>query len=51
MEENLRRSLVLYDGSIRFLWERPATGALLLVSLLVIVVPAMRKRAAAEPVR
>jgi len=37
MEENLRRSLLISDGSFSFLWERPLTaiifgGTILLVS-------------------
>ena len=44
MEENLRRSLVLYDGSLSFLWQRPLTGLLLTLALGVLVVPWIRER-------
>ena len=38
MEENLRRALDIYDG-YAFLWERPLTLAIMLVTLAVVVVP------------
>ena len=30
LEQNLRRSLTLYDGSISFMWERPITLTILI---------------------
>jgi len=33
LEENLRRSLILYDGSFSFLWQRPTTLIILLVTV------------------
>ncbi|MFM8800537.1 MAG: tripartite tricarboxylate transporter permease, partial [Tagaea sp.] len=33
MEENLRRALIVNDGSFAFLWERPVTAGLLAVSI------------------
>lgn len=39
MEDNLRRALALYDGSISFLWERPLTLAILLLTLMIVVLP------------
>ncbi|MFT5559674.1 MAG: putative tricarboxylic transport membrane protein [Psychromonas sp.] len=39
MEENLRRSLMLSDGSLSFLWERPITLGFSLTAVLVIVAP------------
>ncbi|MEM7221153.1 MAG: tripartite tricarboxylate transporter permease [Pseudomonadota bacterium] len=37
LEANLQRSLILYDGSFRFLWERPACLVIMLVTLAVAV--------------
>jgi putative tricarboxylic transport membrane protein len=39
MEENLRRALTIYDGEISFLWERPITLAIMLVTLVILVMP------------
>ena len=39
MEDNLRRSLALADGSWSFLWERPLTLGILLTALAVFAVP------------
>ncbi len=39
MEDNLRRSLAIYDGSIRFLWERPLTLAIMILTLVIILTP------------
>jgi putative tricarboxylic transport membrane protein len=39
MEENLRRALTISDGSISFLWERPITLTILVLTLLILVVP------------
>ncbi|ABM03647.1 hypothetical protein DUF112 [Psychromonas ingrahamii 37] len=39
MEENLRRSLMLSDGQLSFLWERPITLAFTATAVLVIVTP------------
>ncbi len=39
MEENLRRSLLLWDGSLAFLWERPITLGITLLTLLVLATP------------
>ncbi|MDX1383893.1 MAG: tripartite tricarboxylate transporter permease [Thermoanaerobaculia bacterium] len=36
MEENLRRSLILYDDSLRFLWQRPTTAAILVATLAIL---------------
>lgn len=33
MEDNLRRSLMIYDGSMAFLWERPITLGINLITL------------------
>jgi putative tricarboxylic transport membrane protein len=39
MEDNLRRSLVIYDGSMSFLWERPITLGINLVTIAFLVSP------------
>ena len=39
MEDNLRRSLTIYDGSIRFLWERPLTLVIMLSTVLILLIP------------
>lgn len=44
MEENLRRSLLLNDGSPSFLWERPLTLGIMLATLAILVVPPLRAR-------
>lgn len=44
LENNFSRSVQLYDG-VSFLWERPMTGILLLIALVLIVLPALRARA------
>ena len=42
MEENLRRSLVLYDGSLAFLWSRPLTAGILLLAVALVALPLLR---------
>ncbi|ALO34383.1 tripartite tricarboxylate transporter TctA [Colwellia sp. MT41] len=39
LEQNLRRSLTLYDGSISFLWDRPITLGILTLTALVLLMP------------
>ena len=36
MEENLRRSLLISDGSWTFLWDRPLTLIIMLVIILIV---------------
>ena len=36
MEENLRRSLLISDGSWSFLWDRPLTLCIMLVIILIV---------------
>ena len=36
MEENLRRSLLLSDGSWSFLWDRPLTLCIMIVILVIL---------------
>ena len=37
MEENLRRSLLISDGSWNFLWDRPLTAIILSVTILLVL--------------
>jgi putative tricarboxylic transport membrane protein len=39
MEENLRRSLMISDGELSFLWERPITLSFTVIAALVIITP------------
>lgn len=39
MEENLRRALTLSDGSISFLWERPLTLTILVITVFLLLMP------------
>ena len=44
LEDNLQRSLILYDGSFRFLWERGSALAIMLAALAFLLVGLVRKR-------
>ena len=39
MEDNLRRALTISDGSLAFLWERPITLSILVLTILVLLMP------------
>ena len=39
MEDNLRRALIIYDGSMRFLWERPLTLSIMVLTILIVMAP------------
>lgn len=39
LEDNLRRALVINDGSLSFLWERPITLAFTLITLVMLLLP------------
>lgn len=39
MEDNLRRALTISDGSLAFLWERPITLSILVLTILVLFMP------------
>ena len=39
MEENLRRALLVHDGSFEFLWQRPLTAGLLVAAFLCVIAP------------
>jgi len=41
LENNFSRSIQLYDG-ISFLWQRPMTGALLMIAVVLILLPTIR---------
>jgi putative tricarboxylic transport membrane protein len=43
MEENLRRALLVNDGSFSFLWERPFTALLLAISIACVLAPLARR--------
>lgn len=39
LEENLRRALMISDGSLEFLWQRPITATILLMTLATLIMP------------
>lgn len=39
LEDNLRRALLIWDGSFAFLWQRPITLTIVLVTLVTLCVP------------
>ena len=39
MEDNLRRALLIWDGSFAFLWQRPITATIMTITLLTLLVP------------
>ncbi|UCH38643.1 MAG: tripartite tricarboxylate transporter permease [Gammaproteobacteria bacterium] len=43
MEDNLRRALLINDDSLSFLWERPITLTIMLITILVLVAPLFQK--------
>jgi putative tricarboxylic transport membrane protein len=51
MEENLRRALLVNDGSFAFLWERPVTALLLAISIACVLVPVVGKLKALRAAR
>jgi len=42
MEDNLRRALLISDGSLSFLWDRPITATIMLMVVASIVIPLIR---------
>ena len=42
MEDNLRRSLMIYDDSMSFMWERPITAAINVLTLFILSLPMLR---------
>jgi putative tricarboxylic transport membrane protein len=51
MEENLRRALLVNDGSFAFLWERPITAILLAISIACMMIPVIGKLRATRAAR
>ena len=47
MEENLRRAITIHDNSFAFVWQRPITLVLLSVTLVLLLLPAIRPLVAA----
>ena len=41
-EDNLQRTMTLYDGSLRFIWERPVSLGITILLGLVVLVPVIR---------
>ena len=39
IEDNLRRALIISNGSPSFLWERPSTMIIMIITLLIALVP------------
>lgn len=39
MEDNLRRALLIWDGSFAFLWQRPITATIMAITLLTLLFP------------
>ncbi len=39
MEDNLRRALTISDGSLAFLWERPITLSILILTIIMLFMP------------
>ena len=46
MEDNLRRALLIYDDSISFMWERPLTLGINLLTVFILLFPLFRSLAA-----
>jgi len=44
MEDNLQRTLTLYDGSLAFLWERPVSFTISVLIVAVLLTPVIRMR-------
>jgi putative tricarboxylic transport membrane protein len=47
LEDNFARSMQLYDG-VSFIWERPMTLGLLVISILLVLLPSFRSRRAKQ---
>ena len=39
MEDNLRRALTIHDGSLAFLWERPITFTIFIITIILLLIP------------
>ncbi len=43
MEDNLRRALLINDDSLSFLWHRPITLTIMLVTLIILIAPLFQR--------
>ena len=43
LEDNLQRALIIHDGSLRFLWERPSTLALMIITSIMLAWPLLSR--------
>ena len=43
MEDNLRRALLINDDSLSFLWQRPITLTIMLITVLILIAPVFQK--------
>jgi len=41
LEENLRRALLISDGSLEFLWQRPITATIMIITIATLLIPVM----------
>ena len=41
LEDNLRRALLIWNGNYDFLWQRPITASILIMTLLVLLMPSL----------
>lgn len=41
LEENLRRALLISDGSLEFLWQRPITATIIAITIATLLIPVM----------
>ncbi len=48
MEQNLSRSLVMSDGSLSFIWERPLTLSIIVIAVILLFLPLISKLFAAR---
>lgn len=39
LEENLRRALLISDGSLEFLWRRPITATIIVITIAILLIP------------
>ena len=39
LEENLRRALLISDGSLEFLWQRPITATIMIITIATLLIP------------
>jgi putative tricarboxylic transport membrane protein len=44
LEDNLRRALLIWDGSYAFLWQRPITAVIMVVTIVTLLAPSILTR-------